>query len=99
MIKKSLKSKQLVTDGSMPSKSSLYHKLNYMRKKIGQDQVKISVSEFDNLLKDNSYFPKNANDAFVVKYFLDPHAGEHADSVKYCAIISTQALMRRYLYQ
>ena len=49
LIKKSLKSKQLVTDGSMPSTGSFYHKLNYIRKKIGQDQVKISVPEFDNL--------------------------------------------------
>ena len=30
---------------------------------------------------------------------MDPHAGEDAESVKFCAIISTQALMRRYLYQ
>ena len=98
-IKKSLKIKELVTDGSMTRSSSFYHKVNQIRKKICKDQVKISVSEFDKLLKDNSYFPNNADDAFVVKYFVDEHAREHADGLKYCVIISTQALMKRYLLQ
>ena len=57
-IKKSLKNKELLTDGSMPKLSSFYHKVHLIKKKISKDQVKISVSEFEKLLKDNSYFPR-----------------------------------------
>ena len=66
-IKKSLKNKELLSDGSMPMSSSFYHKVHHIKKKISKDQVKISVSEFEKILKENSYFPENADDAFVVK--------------------------------
>ena len=70
-IKKSLKCKELVTDASMPSKSSLYHKFNRVRKDDCKDQVKITATQFEKLLQDNSYFPDNEHDAFVVKYIVD----------------------------
>ena len=83
----------------MPSKSSLYHKFNRVRKDDCKHQVKITAAQFEKLLEDNSFFPDNEHEAFVVKYIVDEYAGEHADDLKYCAIISTPALMNRYLLE
>ena len=92
-IKKSLKKKELLTDASMPKPSSFYHKVNQIKKQLSKNQVKITVSEFQKILKENSYFPENADEAFVVKSFVE----ENADGLKYCVLISTQGLMERNL--
>ena len=70
-IKKSLLKKELLTDASMPKLSSFYHKVNLIKRQISKDQVKISVSEFQKILKENSYFPENGDEAFVVKSFVE----------------------------
>ena len=97
-IKKSLKSKELVCDETMPSISSLYHKFNRVRRDDCTDQVKITAAQFKKLIEDNSFFPENEHEAFVAKYMVDEYAGEHADDLKYVSIISTPALMKRYLH-
>ena len=93
-IKKSLKKKELLSDASIPKPSSFYHKVHLIKKQISKDQVKISVSEFHKILNENSYFPENAHEAFVVKSFVE----ENGDGLKYCVLISTQALMKRNLF-
>ena len=96
-IKKSLKSKELVCDETMPSISSLYHKFNRVRRDDCTDQVKITVAQFKQLLEDNSIFPENAHETFVGMHWVDEYAGEHADDLKYVVIISTPALITRFL--
>ena len=94
-IKKSLKKKELLTDASMPKPSSFYHKVNQIKKQLSKNQVKITVEEFQKILKENSYFPENADEAFVVKSFVE----ENGDGLKFCVLISTQGLMERNLCQ
>ena len=70
-IKKSLKKKELLTDASMLKPSSFYHKVNQIKKQLSKNQVKITVEEFQKILKENSNIPENANEAFVVKSFVE----------------------------
>ena len=94
-IKKILKKKELLTDASMPKPSSFYHKVNQIKKQLSKNQVKITVEEFQKILKENSNIPKNANEAFVVKSFVE----ENGDGLKFCVLILTQGLMERNLCQ
>ena len=94
-IKKSLKKKELLTDASMLKPSSFYHKVNQIKKQLSKNQVKITVEEFQKILKENSNIPENADEAFVVKSFVE----ENGDGLKFCVLISTQDLMERNLCQ
>ena len=49
------------------------------------------------MLEDNSYFPDNEHEAFVVMHWVDEYAGHNADELKYVAIFSTPALINKYL--
>ena len=82
LITKNLKNKKLLCDATMPSKSSLNHKVNRVKRADGKDQVKITVAQFKQLLEDNSIFPDNAHEAFVAMHWVDEYAGEHADELK-----------------
>ena len=97
LIKKNLKNKKLLCDATMPSKSSMYHKYNRVRRADGKDQVKITVAEFKQLLEDNSYFPDNEHEAFVAMHWVDEYARHNADELKYVAIFFTPALINKYL--
>ena len=55
-IKKTLKKKELLTDASMPKPSSFYHKVNQIKKQLSKNQVRITVSEFQKILKENLIF-------------------------------------------
>ena len=68
-----------------------------VKRDVCKDQVKITAAQFKKLLEDKSYFPQNEHETFVANYMVDEYAGEHADDVKHVSIISTPALMKRYL--
>ena len=94
-IKKSLKKKELLTDALMPKLSSFYHKVNQIKKQLSKNQVKITVEEFQKIVKENSIIPENTDEAFVVKFFVE----ENGDDLKFCVLILTQGLMERNLRQ
>ena len=97
IIKNNLKNKKLLSDATMPSRSSLYHKFSRVKRDVCNDGVKITAARFKKLLEDKSYFPENEHETFVADYMVEEYAGEHADDVKHVSIISTPALMKRYL--
>ena len=46
LIKKNLKNKKLLCDATMPSMSSLYHKVKRVKRADGKDQDQITVDQF-----------------------------------------------------
>ena len=45
-ITKNLKNKKLLSDATMPSKSSIYHKFKRVKRADGKDQDQIPVDQF-----------------------------------------------------
>ena len=70
-IKKSLKNQDLIADDKMPAKSSFYHKIGQIKKELKRDQVKISLDEFKEIVKNNSAIPKNADEAYIVETHIE----------------------------
>ena len=94
-IKKSLKNKDLIADDKMPGKSSFYHKIGQLKKELKMNQVKITVDEFKEIVKNNSAIPKNADEAYIV----ETHIEEGGNIPKYSILISTPRLIEKNLVQ
>ena len=74
IIKKNLKNKKLVCDATMPSSSSLYHKVNRVKREDCKDQVKITAAKFKKMLEDKSLFPEDEHEVYVANYMVGEYA-------------------------